>query len=93
MAAAPCSGYLVVAPQTALHQGSGCWKASSTLPGVRYGQPERARAVSLAVPLKVVGGRGRTDRLEEGVNAREPVGADGNRGRERVEPQPDPESP
>ncbi|CAH2283989.1 Hypothetical predicted protein [Pelobates cultripes] len=37
MAAASCSGYLVVAPQTALHQGSGCWKASSTLLGVRYG--------------------------------------------------------
>ncbi|CAH2299119.1 vomeronasal type-2 receptor 26-like [Pelobates cultripes] len=35
MAAASCLGYLVVTPQTALHQGSGCWKAYSTLPGVR----------------------------------------------------------
>ncbi|CAH2315094.1 Hypothetical predicted protein [Pelobates cultripes] len=37
LATAPYSIYLVVAPQTALHQGNGCWKASNTLSGERYG--------------------------------------------------------
>ncbi|CAH2276345.1 Hypothetical predicted protein, partial [Pelobates cultripes] len=37
-------------------------------------------AVSPAVPLKVVGGRGRTDRPEEGVNDLEPTGTAGGKG-------------